>query len=97
MTPTPLERHTPFLMPSPLRANTSATYAPDGSAMASPVGITARSPAFSVTGASTQACRSMAAEPAVANCGRGISRPIFGFTALNFTSIGVILSKNDYK
>ena len=69
----------------------------DGSAMASPVGITARSPAFSVTGASTQACRSIAAEPAVANCGRGISRPIFWFTALNFTSIGVILSKNDYK
>ena len=87
MTPTPLDRHTPLLMPSPLRANTSATYSGDGSAMAMPVGTSRRSPAFRVTASSTQAHRSMHAAPAVAKRGRGMSVPIFGDRGLIFSSI----------
>ena len=98
MTPTPLLRHTPFLMPSPLRANTSATWSAEGSAMAMPVGTSRRSPAASVIASSIQAHRSMHAAPAVANRGSGISVPIFSDSALIFSSIlPPFSSENEYK
>ena len=66
MTPTPLARATPCLMPRPDRANTRATYSADGSAMATPVGTRTIWWGSSVTGASIQALRSMPAAPALA-------------------------------
>src|SRR5258708_26186109 len=43
-----------------------------------PVGISSAAPALSASGASMQARKSMPAEPAVACCGKGNSRPMRG-------------------
>ena len=55
--------------------------------MAIPVGMPIRWPGARVTSSSMHAHRSMAAAPAVLYWGRGISRPIFGDTALILSSI----------
>src|ERR1700722_3690661 len=50
-----------------------------------PVGISSAAPGGSASGASMQARKSMPAEPAVAGCGKGNSRPMRGSKIRSFT------------
>src|SRR5213594_4460541 len=74
MVPGVLSIVTPDRIASPLRGLTCASY-PSGSAMANPVGTSARWPGASEIGSVTQARRSTPALPGVALCGSGRSLP----------------------
>src|SRR5271163_4220643 len=68
----------PLLWPRPERGIRTAASVGSAMKIETPVGINSAAPGARISGASTQARKSMPAEPAVACCGRGNSRPMRG-------------------